>query len=95
MKDKLDITLRIGEEILTLNINRDEEATLRSAAKEINHAYDEYKKRFGNSSPQEVLAKVTLLFAKGYISTATKAKEIDRVLNDFDATLDRLLGVES
>ncbi len=91
MKDKLDINLRIGDVTLNLTINRDEEKILRDAAKEVNHAYDEYKKRFGSSSPQEVLAKVTLLFAKGYFTTASQVRELDKVLGDFDARLTELL----
>ena len=50
MKDKFDITLLIGDVNLTLTIRPEEEELLRKAAKQINHAYKDYKKRFGNSS---------------------------------------------
>ena len=83
MKDKFDITLLIGDVNLTLTIRPEEEELLRKAAKQINHAYKDYKKRFGNSSSQEVLAKVTLL--------VSQVKELDRTLGDFEEELDRQL----
>lgn len=93
MKDKFDITLLIGDVNLTLTIRPEEEELLRKAAKQINHAYKDYKERFGNSSSQEVLAKVTLLFAEGYGKLVQQVKELDRTLADFEQELDRqLLG---
>lgn len=91
MKDKLDIRLRIGSTSLSLNIFPEEEAMLREAAKEVNHAYDNYRKRFASSPSDEILAKVTLLFAKGYLSLSARAKELDTMLGDFENRLDRLL----
>lgn len=91
MNDKLNINLRIADVALSLVINRDEEERLREVAKEVNHVYDAYTRRFPNSSPREVLAKVTLLFAKGYITMAEESKEIDAMLGRFEADIDRLL----
>ena len=91
MKDKLDINLRIGSVNLNLTIRPEEEQLLREAAREVNHAYEEYLKRYAGSSPQEVLAKVTLLFARGYLTTAQQVKSLKPMLDDFEAELDRLL----
>lgn len=91
MKDKLDINLRIADVALSLTINRDEEQLLREVAKEVNHVYKAYRERFGSSSPQEVLAKVTLLFAKGYLTLTSQAKQLDELLVRFDSDLDELL----
>ena len=93
MKDKLDITLRIGSTTLSLTIKPEEESLLRVVAKEVNHAYEAYEKRFAGSPSEEILAKVTLLFAKGYLNLSAQAREVDSVLGDFETDLNRLLAV--
>ncbi|MCM1483964.1 MAG: cell division protein ZapA [Muribaculaceae bacterium] len=95
MNDKLNINLRIADVVLSLLINRDEEELLREVAKEVNHVYDSYTRRFPKSSPREVMAKVTLLFAKGYITMAERSKELDAILEHFEADLDRMLDTEA
>ncbi len=94
MTDKLKINLRIADISMSLLINRDEEERLREVAKEVNHVYDAYTRRFPNSSSREVLAKVTLLFAKGYISMVAEQKELDELLGSFEADIDSLLEDE-
>ncbi len=91
MTDKLNINLRIAGVVLPLSIHPDEEAHLREVAKEVNHVYKAYSTRFPGSSDKEVLAKVTLLFAKGYISQVNAAKELDAELDKFEDRLDSLL----
>lgn len=91
MNDKLDITLRIADTSMSLKINRSEEELLRKVAKEVNTVYDAYRSRFASSSPQEVLAKVTLLFARGYVSAMEQNQRIDDELSLFESELDRLL----
>ena len=41
-----------------------------------------------------MLAKVTLLFAKGYISMVAEQKELDELLGSFEADIDSLLEDE-
>lgn len=91
MNDKLNINLRIAGVNLSLAINRDEEQLLRQVAREVNHAYDAYKNRFAGSAPMEVLAKVTLLFAQGYISLSEQAKAIDSELEKFETDLQKMI----
>ncbi len=92
MKDKLDITLRIGTVKLSLNINRDEEAVLREVAKEVNHAFDSFHERFPSSDDAENMAKVTLLFARGYLNLVNESKQTRQLLDDFESRLDTLLA---
>ncbi len=94
MTDKLKINLRIADISMSLLINRDEEERLREVAKEVNHVYDAHTRRFPNSSSREMLAKVTLLFAKGYISMVAEQKELDELLGSFEADIDSLLEDE-
>ena len=91
MRDKLDINLRIGDVALSLNIHPEEEELLRAVAKEVNHAYDVYKKRFKDSPEKEVLAMVILLFARGYTTLRMQTKELDEMLDEFNTNLDALL----
>ncbi|MBO4955460.1 MAG: cell division protein ZapA [Muribaculaceae bacterium] len=91
MRDKLDINLRIGETKLSLTINPADEEFLRDVTKEVNKVYKTYKSRFAGSTPEEVLAKVTLLFARGYLSMSAQAKEVENALDTFDTQLDALL----
>jgi len=92
MNDKLDINLRIGTMTMGITVNRDEEQFLRDVAKKVNHVYKAYAQRFPQSSEAEVLAKVTLLFAKGYLTMTSQVEELDNFLDTFDNQLDRLLN---
>lgn len=94
MNDKLNINLRIAGVAMSLSINREEEQLLRQVAKEVNHAYEAYASRFPESSDKEVLAKVTLLFAKGYLSQVAQSKELDEELSRFESDLDTLLSTD-
>lgn len=95
MKDKLDITLRIGNVRLSLTIRPEEEVLLREAAKEINHAYESYVRRFAGSETDEIMAKVTLLFAKGYLRLSSQARQTEALLDSFESDIDRLLDGET
>lgn len=91
MKDKLDITLRIGGVRLSLTIKPEEEAVLRKVAKEVNHACESFRLRFPGSSDDEIMAKVTVLFARGYLTLSEQTKQTENLLADFDRSLDSIL----
>ncbi|MBP3288661.1 MAG: cell division protein ZapA [Muribaculaceae bacterium] len=91
MKDKLDITLKIADVELSLNIDRNEEELLREVAKQVNHAYEKYRQWFSDSPSEEILAKVTLLFAKGFLQLKQQLTELDSLLEDFDSEFSALL----
>ena len=95
MKDKLDITLRVANTKLALTINPSEEPLLRAVADEVNHVYAAYEERFTENTPQEVLAKVTVRFAKGYLNLAAQSRRTEELLGQFEADLDKLLIGES
>lgn len=91
MKDILDIKLRLGNVTLSLAVNRNEEATLREAARQVNHAWDGFANRFEVKKPDEIMAMVCLLFAKGYVTATESNAETARFLEDFETELDSLL----
>lgn len=91
MKDKLDITLRIGGVKLSLTIKPEEEAVLRKVAKEVNHACESLHQRFPGSPDDEIMAKVTVLFARGYLTLSEQSHRAENLLADFDRQLDSIL----
>ena len=91
MRDKLDINLSIADTKLSLTISPDEEQFLREVAVEVNKVYDAYNSRTPGRSPQEVIAKVALLFARGYLSKAKQQRELEQTLDGLDRQLDELL----
>lgn len=91
MKNKIDITLRIADVALSLTVKPEEEQLLREAAKGINDAWSSWRSRFADKTPAEVLAMVTLLFAKSYLSLRAQAERAEEVLDRLEATIDSLL----
>lgn len=91
MKDKLDITLKIAGVELSLNIDRNDEELLRNVTKQVNHAYKKYSEIFAGSSREEIMAMVTLLFAKGFVQLKQQFAELDSTLEAFDNDLSDML----
>lgn len=91
MKEKLDITLKIAGVTLSLNIDRSEEQLLREVTQQVNHAYKTYSELFADSPKEEVLAKVTLLFAKGFVSLKSQVNEMENSFEALDRDLSELL----
>lgn len=93
MNEKIDITLRIADRALSMNISPEDETDLRQAAKEVNHAWQTWRKRFEGRDNQEILAMVTLLFAKAFVSLREENSRLAAVLEDFDNNLDTVLSL--
>ncbi|MCM1349318.1 MAG: cell division protein ZapA [Firmicutes bacterium] len=93
MKDKLDITLKISGTELSLNIDPSEEELLRNVTKQVNHAYKKYNEIFPERSQADILAMVSLLFAKGYVQLKSQLTEMDSTLERLDTDLSALLKV--
>ncbi|MDE7412129.1 MAG: cell division protein ZapA [Paramuribaculum sp.] len=91
MKDKLDINIRIKDITLPVTVSPREEPLLREVAKEVNRVFEEYAKRSPECSDIEILAQVTLLFAKGFVTKSHEIAQMDEFLEGFDSDLDRLL----
>ncbi|MCC8070609.1 MAG: cell division protein ZapA [Bacteroidales bacterium] len=89
MKDKQNITLCIADKKIALQIDPEEEETLRLAAKDINHAWEEMRR--SRPQPLEALALVTLMYAKAYYKQRQTAADTEKALADFESNLDALL----
>lgn len=92
MKDRIDITLRIADRALSMNIDPDDEPTLRTAANEVNQAWNSWRQRFEGRDNQEILAMVTILFAKAFVSLREENARLEAVLADFETSLDSVLA---
>lgn len=95
MKDKIDIHLRIADVALSLTVKPEEERLLREAAKGINDAWSSWRSRFAGKSPGEVLAMVTLLFAKSYLNLREESNRQAELLQGLERTLDDILAADS
>lgn len=90
--DKIDITLRIADRALSMNISPDDEPVLRQAANEVNHAWLIWRERFQGRDNQEILAMVTILFAKSYVALRQENARLEAVLADFETGIDDALA---
>ncbi len=61
---KLDINLKIGEKKFSMKINRNEEEKIRQAGELAQKQYLKYKKAFGDSSSEDILAMAIFDLAK-------------------------------
>lgn len=91
MKDRIDITLRIADVALSLKVKPEDEQQLREAAKDINDAWSLWRAKFADNSPTEVLAMVTLLFAKSYLALKAQSVRAEEMLAKLEDTIDSLL----
>ncbi|MDE6587219.1 MAG: cell division protein ZapA [Paramuribaculum sp.] len=87
MKDNLNITLNIADELYKLTIPREDEEIAREAAKRINSMLRQFK----DMSPTRAMTCVAISFARAYLSALRDNAHVDSCLSDLDARLDKLL----
>ncbi len=90
MNSKLSINLMIADRRYAFNINREEEAVWREAAKKINEKVLQYKqKKYKDKDTQDFLALASLQYAMQLLETKkrTDIVPILEELNDIDAKL--------
>ena len=61
--DKLNINLQIADSYYPLTINRDEEETVREAAKQVNIRLNAYREHYRNVAPEKIIAMVAYQFS--------------------------------
>ncbi len=92
MTDKLNITIRLaGQKPMTLNIDRDYEETARTAEFQVNRLYGLWSDRFRDKSSMEVMSMVAYRFAELFYTQNSAAAAAERLLDDFERELDRIL----
>ena len=92
MNDKIKINLQIADSNYPLTINREEEQTVREAAKQVNIRLNKYREVYQNVSLERIIAMVAYQFAlenlqlKDRNDTETytaKIKELTEVLETY------------
>lgn len=88
MEDKLSININIADRMYPLRIGREEEESIRRAAKMINDKVIQYKQKYPSKDLQDCLAMTTLQFViqkfntEKRIDTSPLVEELE-VMNDF------------
>lgn len=89
---RIDINLQIADSFLALkNISIAEEGIFREAAKGINDRVASLKSRFKGLSDYEALGRVTLLYAKAYLTLRRDISETEELLQALDSSIDKIL----
>lgn len=63
MNDKIKINLNIADAYYPLTIDRDEEETVREAAKQVNMRLNTYREHYKNVAPEKIIAMVAYQFS--------------------------------
>ena len=63
MNDKIKINLQIADSNYPLTINREEEQTVREAAKQVNIRLNKYREVYKNLEPEKIIAMVAYQFS--------------------------------
>lgn len=92
MTDKIiEISLHIAGTPLKFPVHLHEEKLYRDATQGINQMWDEWRHRYPSRPSHEIMAMVTLLFAKGYVAAHALNQRTEKTLEELERTLDTLL----
>lgn len=92
MNDKIKINLLIADSYYPLTINREEEESVREAAKQVNIRLNTYREHYKNLAPEKVLAMVAYQFSLEKLTIvqqndtqpyATKIGELTELLEEY------------
>ena len=71
MNDKIKINLQMAGSTYPLTINREEEQTVREAAKQVNIRLNKYREVYKNLEPEKIIAMVAYQFVRETAINAT------------------------
>ena len=94
MNDKIKINLQIADSNYPLTINREEEQTVREAAKQVNIRLNKYREKWGhlNLEPEKIIVMVAYQFSLEKLQLmqrndtspyVEKVKELTELLEDY------------
>lgn len=72
MNDKIKINLLIADSYYPLTINREDEESIREAAKQVNIRLNTYREHYKNLAPEKILAMVAYQFSHENLMLAKK-----------------------
>lgn len=92
MNDKIKINLLIADSYYPLTINREEEESVREAAKQVNIRLNTYREHYKTLSPEKILAMLAYQFSHENLMLrqrndtqpyAAKIEELTEVLDQY------------
>lgn len=90
--DELRITVKIAERPYRLKVKKDEEETIRKAAKLINDKLKEYADNYAFNDKQDLLSMVAILYAAKAIGYEEEVKGKDNRLKKKLTEIERVLS---
>ena len=88
--DKVRITINIVGELIKLNVDFDEQDSVRDAEKAINLYFDKLKKSWPNNSDKNLLAMVAYQFAKSYHQIIKQQEDAIELINIKNLQIDEI-----
>ena len=85
--DNVGITINIVDELIKLNVDFDEQISVRDAEKAVNAYFDKLRKAWPNNSDKNILAMVAYQFARSYHQLL---KQQDEALDNINMLSQRL-----
>lgn len=86
------ITLKIADVApMSINIDRDTEELVREAERAVNRVWSIWRRDFSEKTSKEVLAMTAYQYAKLYYQLQHTIENQQKLLNNFEGELDRLL----
>ena len=85
--NRLDINVKVDNVNISLNINRDEEQSLRAAATEVNRILSQYREKYSSPITSE---KEILLYTALHFANQTQTAKIERQELNLKSRLDNL-----
>lgn len=89
----LGITVKISDRDYKLTVNREDEETVRQAAKLIESRIEEYAKRYAFKDKQDLLSMVVLQYVINSIKLRNKQEYFDHHINQKLMDIDELLDL--
>lgn len=80
--DKVDITINIVGELIKLNVDFDQQNSVRDAERAINIYFEKLRKKWPDNSDKNLLAMVAYQFAKSYHQSIKEQQETIDIINN-------------
>ena len=88
--DKVEMTINIVGELIKLNVDFDEQYSVRDAENAVKIYFDRLKKSWPNNSDKNLLAMVAYQFAKSYHQIIRQQEKAIDLINDINKQIDEI-----
>lgn len=96
MKTQQNITIRIADAApISMTIASDTEEVVRRAEYNVNKVWNAWRTQYSSLGAKDILAMVTIQFAKRYYQLLEQVDRQQGLLSDFEHELNRLLEIDN